>query len=436
MSSDERGGAFFGNKRQRRLALGLVAAGALVRIGLALLALRSPSSLRFPDDYLGIARGWIATGRLEEVVFPPLYPALCATAALVSNDWAVETIVALQLIFALATLLVAWRLAVTVDLPEPAPLVALGLVAFDPLLAISAPLVLSETTYVLLLLLSLLALVSGLERGSRGRIVFAGLGLAVAILTRSVGLVALPVFVGVALAASLSALRRTATVGLLLLGLAPPLLGWSARNFLSRGAFRPTAAAGLDFALLVVGPARDRVEGGSGQASTELWNDEVGVERLRKNPFEAEADYSKAALRWARQHPMEVARSIGVAQLRAIVAPWRSAWNRVVGLGAATPIANGGATLAAALRFATLLASIVGAIELFRKRRWRLLALLTGLPLLHLAATGGAAYGRFAVPAAPFLDLLAAVGFVVLYSRARSRASARTTPSGAGPSGA
>jgi len=397
-----------------------LAAGSFLRLLLAALALSAPAALQFPDDYLGIARRWIAAGRLDEAVFGPVYISICAAADLACGSGAVVAIVVLQALLAIATMLLIRPLVSALGLPRAAASASLVLVAIDPLLLVSAPTVLSETVYTFIFLAASVLLLRQRAAARPAAVFASGLLFGAAILTRSVGVVAAPVILALPFSFDARTRRRLFAAAALAAGILLPLTLWSARNARRYGAFRPTGSAGLNFALLVVGPAKSQSEGKPAEANPEVWNDLVDAERLRKNPLEAEGAYAHAAADWARKHPGALVRALVASQSRVWIAPWRAAWDRVVGHGSPTPASRAASLIAVVIRSAVTIAAIASLGILTRKRQWRLLALLGLIPLLHVAAAGSAAYGRFAVPVSPYVDCLAAISIAAIAARYRT----------------
>jgi 4-amino-4-deoxy-L-arabinose transferase-like glycosyltransferase len=389
--------------------------GGLLRLGVVLAALRDPSIPVKGDDYLALGRRLLESGQYDGTLFPPVYPALCASFVFLGGSAPLVAALAWQLMAGLVAIFLAARLASRFG-GERGGVVAAWLVAVDPLLVVGAGFVLSEDTYVALALGALLAFERGWGGGERLRgapLLLSGLLAGLATLTRSVGvLFLLALLLGALLLPGAARARRVVASGLLAAGFLAVLAPWSLRNLARWGDLRPTSSGSYNFAALVVGPARARVEGVRAEADLAVWAADLGPPRVGENPYEL-ADRARAiAFRWALSHPGAVAAEIGRSQLRLWASPGRSDFAALAGLsidrlpkGVVLPLVGWRILFAAAVAVAAFRLGFRGG------EPGRALLLLGGaIVALHALAAGSAGYGRFLRPIVPFAAILVAGG--------------------------
>lgn len=224
----------------RRLVAPLVAA-ALVRLGLlALVLVRfGAGALRRPDtnSYFEPGRNLLLHGRfmesgMAEIVRTPGYPVFLALASLAGP---IAAAIAQVLVSVLSVVLV-WRLANAVFRDRAIALLAAWLFAFEPLSITYSVLLLPETLFLAIWLLSLERLAQFLRGRQIGVLAAAGVWLAAATFVRPVTYY-LPVALAAGLAGVLARDKRLRwkAPAVLLVSVLPWLGAWQLRNRIETG---------------------------------------------------------------------------------------------------------------------------------------------------------------------------------------------------------
>ncbi len=418
---------------KRRLAAVLLIA-LLTRVAVLLYAEWRPARFDFPDSqrYVAVARN-IAAGRgpidCEQVRAgtDPVFPYLLSVAirlgatgtdAILRFGRLTNSVIGLASVVVLAA--VARR-----RFGESVAIVAALILAVDPILLFFNALVLTESLYILLLLLACLAIVhaasappvrAGLssarttptsadgslniaESATQSRRIAcslcAGALLGIGAATRSTGLF-MPLFLLPAVwlmtqARGTATRVRIATCMALLIGALAALSPTLVRNYRLFGQFVPVRTGGGASLLEALGPWAD---GSPGMDRIEYPPVSPGADEVARD-----ADYRDAALEWAARHP---ARSLQLAGRKLIrtwapvinAADFRSPWIAAVSLASVVPV----------YMFA------LAGIWLIRRRPADLLLLIAPaayFTLIHMVFVGSV---RYRVPAMPLIFILAAIG--------------------------
>jgi hypothetical protein len=223
-----------------RLA-GPVIAAAVVRLGLlAVLLVRSGSSLLVSTDtgsYLDPGRNLLLHGRfiadgVPDLFRTPGYPLFLAATSLAGLPFAAFV----QVILSLLSVVLFWKLGRAVFVDERIALGAAWIFAFEPIAVTYSVILLSETLFLTLLLLSLERLTEFL-RGHRLRVLAAaGVWLAAATFVRPVTYY-LPIALALGLFLVLARFPRLRwkAPAVLLLSVLPWLAAWQIRNWVETG---------------------------------------------------------------------------------------------------------------------------------------------------------------------------------------------------------
>ena len=435
-------------RAERRLA----AAALVVRAVFWLLLAAEPQRAYVGGDgrdYMGLAANLLAEGRLTlhsalplqaDYSRPPLYPGFLACIRAVSGPihLAPEIAVgAVQCALSVWTCLLAYRLARRIwPAARTGCALAAAWLALDPSVAVFGCLVMTETLFMVLWIAAAACLDEAFGRGERGtrlaHWLAACLLLALAALTRPIGQAAIAVAGACWLASGLRVrgpagrcpagrLAAGLMAGLVVFSL--PLLAWSLRN----------RAVGGPFALSDVGPFNFLLYtyqlDSPGATDEEIWRDAMAEAQaiLDRHPGDVGGAHAEMAARGRARllaDPGMLLRGTAVGLAETAVSP---AYELFPFLGLApecTPPIAGSAALRAALRAApaitswrlglmiwTASASALAAIALVRG--WRRLACTTLafvvlLALAHAALGALAGSGRFRVPIAPLIAVVAA----------------------------
>jgi hypothetical protein len=224
----------------RKLA-GPVIAAASVRLGLlAVVLVRSGTGALLRADtlsYLEPGRNLLLHGSFSEAGLPdiartPGYALFLALACLAGPIAAALA----QIVLSAFSVVLVWRLACAAFSDEPIALAAAWIFAFEPLSIIYSILLLSETLFLSLFLMSLIRQVEFLRGRGLSALAEAGLWLAAATFVRPVTYY-LPVALAVGLIVVLAHAkgRRWKAPAVLLLSVAPWLAAWQIRNRVETG---------------------------------------------------------------------------------------------------------------------------------------------------------------------------------------------------------
>lgn len=163
----------------------------LLAIKVAATLARGPVALEL--DALGYWRlsSLVMSGDLfmlaEPIAFrTPVYPYFLAIIRAISGPWALLWIAVIQGLLTLATLWIAGRIAVRITkLPRAMPLTLLAALPAISALTFAAA-VLTETLFIFLMMLNLLAVMDYAKYGTKGRAAWLGVTLAITLLTRPI----------------------------------------------------------------------------------------------------------------------------------------------------------------------------------------------------------------------------------------------------------
>ncbi|MEO8189934.1 MAG: hypothetical protein ABI682_06295 [Acidobacteriota bacterium] len=411
----------------RGLWLALLGFGIAVRVVLFLASSPEPSRrLYAPDsfDYARLAQN-LAAGHgfstdtappfRPNVLRTPVYPAVLA-AVLAAGGRLESAGVALGVLLSCAAVWLTWRAARLwlVD-PHPHPragLLSAALVAADLGAAAYANFLLTESLFVVLLLLAFASLApraTGSPSG-RGADLGAGLLLGAAILCR-------PIALGLPVALAIGRPLRGAAI--LLGGAALVVLPWVLRNQAAAGFFNVSSVADVNLFYHRGRAIRDAREGVEHEAPSEIpgSNDPARVRQMRNEGWRVilsnPVSYSRLTLlAWLRTFGPDNRPICLLLGVPSVPEPWWSAPRQEPSdaqwwwFAVAERIVEG----------ALLVLLYVLAARGWRGlsdpdgRRRRLFLAAAAVVLYFLAVSGPEYYGRFRVPIVPFLALMAEAG--------------------------
>jgi hypothetical protein len=364
-----------------------------------------PSLMVQSDNYLALAESWVSTGSPQFNNFGPSYIVLLIILNAISsalNISAFTLILLLQIILSAASVSIVYALF-SGYFESKKNLVFLGclLLALSPLRNIYTTAILTETFYIFLLVLFILILLRGLQTKSTGLLLFSALILSVATLTRGSALLLMALTFAVLF--YLTFIKKTQTVRHLLyfviISSSLPLM-WSYENHRLYGHFAPTSSGGYNFAALMVGPAKQKLEGAPRGANVDIW---LQGDEVFENGFE-QADYVKArALEFFRENRVLVVRENLVGYVRAMVGSAHAHANQLYGIAAIGWVGS----LMRLVLYATIFSYFLLGLT---SRRVRALFFVFGvLFVTHVVPAGAAGYSRFSLP----LDVFAYPVFFV-----------------------
>ncbi|MEP7132731.1 MAG: hypothetical protein ABI914_06170 [Acidobacteriota bacterium] len=401
--------------------LGLLVLGVAVRVALFLASSAEPSRrLYAPDsfDYARLAENLAAGHGFSTDTAPPFHPNVLRTpvypavlAAVLAAGGRLESAgVALGVLLSCAAVWLTRR-AARLWLFDPHPragLLSAALVAADLGAAAYANFLLTESLFVVLLLLAFASLApraAGSPSG-RGADFGAGLLLGAAILCR-------PIALGLPVALSIGRPLRGAAI---LLGAAAlVVLPWVLRNQAAAGIFNVSSVADVNLFYHRSRAIRDAQEGVEQEAPSEIsgTNDPARVRQMRNEGW-----------RVILSNPVSYARLTLIAWLRTF-GPDNRPMSLLLGIPSVPEPWWSPPRLksAAARLFATAERIVEGALLILlyalAARGWRrfsdpdrkrLLLTTAAVVLYFLAVSGPEYYGRFRVPIVPFLALMAEAG--------------------------
>jgi 4-amino-4-deoxy-L-arabinose transferase-like glycosyltransferase len=373
------------------IILALIARVAIVIYGLTV----RRSALISSDDYLGIGADWIASNQYPPLstYFPPFYPILCKWLIQLFGTAAITPLLGIHVIAGVVSVYIIYRIARHV-LGRNAAAVAGLFMAVDPLLLIHTPMVLSETIYVCLLLSVLYQLLIPDEMTFR-RACFLGVTLAIALLTRSVGVVIWPIVIYFWLQRGWAKDLLCITIGIVFVACLPV----AAINKVRYDHLAVSASARYNISALWVGPPKAASENFSYRANLSMWG--IGANDLGSSFAQADAALPPA-LEWTSRHPLLVTKGVchGVAAL--FLGPGLAYYEDIVGIWPA-----GYAVLGSCYRALLLAAAAFGAVIVWRRTRAGGF-LIVAVLVVHAVAPGAAGYSRYGVPCEPLEILLAA----------------------------
>lgn len=385
----------------------------------------------------------------------PIYPLYLGTVfGLVGHQpWAA---VLLQLVLGSLTPAFIYLLARELLLPHRAGFVAGLLVALDPVSAMGANRILTETLFTLLLVAGVWLVARHWRTLGPRWGVAAAVVLALAALTRPISqflpIALLPLY---AFAARRAGWRAVLGAAALFLAISLPLTySWAVRNYAATGLFTLSTISDTN---LIYYRARAVYAEVHRTSQDEAWARlEAQVNALAgptPTPAELVAAQRAVAVELLAGHPAETIEMLlkGVARIVADPGytitctlldrrstsfecfPGTSSMNEPGMVGAAlgrvtqmTPVQLGALAWSAVLLAVAYSGALVGAVALVRERRWLALALLLLLIGYFVGLAAGAeANSRFRVPALPFVALFAGHGVHTLLVMLRSRGVAR-----------
>lgn len=417
----------------RRWLACIVLAGLAARVAIVIYAERNPAAFDFPDShrYVRVAEN-IAAGHgpidhrgvlpgsdrnrpaLVRSGTDPAYPALLAIGRMLGFEAAEPDAPAGGLmrfgrianaLLGSASILLLWWLGRRLLGDDRAALIGAAVLAVDPITLYFTALVLTETSYLFLMLAALCAIATLDGRRPLARASIAGVCLGLGALARSSGLL-LPIVLLPFVWRGPDAVRsrRALVTGVYLFAFALVLTPTVARNHRLFGRFVPVRTGSGASLLEAWGPWAD---GGPGM-------DRIVYPAMPAGADEYELDQiaRKAALDWAMSHPGDVL---------------SLAWKKFARTWSITVNAAGyGGWHYAAIGWLTVApVYVLAALGVwFLRRRWRIVALLLApaayFTLLHVIWVGSV---RYRVPAMPGFFLLAAASACRLWVR---RAPGRT----------
>ena len=404
----------------------ILLAALVTRAGLFLVAL--PDERRFITSdalgYLALAHD-LRAGYLEPqsplfaagLSRTPVYPLFIA--AVLRFSGSVAGVVAAQIVLAIATVWVVYRLGRELLSDRAAALGAM-LLALDPASIIYTNQLQPEALFTALVTCAVLLWVRS-QATDDGRVAaVAGVCLGLAILTRPIALY-LPL---VLLALSCrSPRRRRLWAGLL----APVFLlagGWVARNAAVTGIPLLSTIQGVNLleyraAGAIAHESKVPLETARDQLRSRL----AQTLRPEANVGEVSRAQSRLAFEVLREHPRGWIMITADGALRLLAGTGQTALSRISGNDSPAAARNAWTTAAALVLMLAaavpLLGALAGVVALWRDGRRGAVGLLLGVAAYFvLMAAGPEANTRFRVPAAPFLGLLAGAGVVAALARA------------------
>lgn len=356
-----------------------------------------------PDSYMVMAEAWERTGVHQYPVYPPIYPYLCLLARRLAGPLHAYTIMLLlNVVAGTVSVALAYKVAQQIGLSPRQAFIASALLALEPLNVVITGFVLSETLYVMMLLL---ALHLTLAAGRPVQWAVSGLAWGINSLVRGIGSFAMA---GSAIYVLLRK-RKTSALAILVLCTALPLLVWSGYNYHHYGFFAPGTTVTFNLAVAWAGIAKHRAQNtwmGGGMIE---WKEQMGKDWHEPNPFRKAQKAALIATRWMLHHPADVAKALLISIAYFWAGVMHGAWRVVLG-----PL-YGPTSLAVILITRSLynaLGLIGVVVGLKRRQPWVLLPVI--MILCHEIPVGCAGEGRYAVPATVFVCMLAAGGIQAL----------------------
>jgi hypothetical protein len=421
-------------ERRELVALAvIVAVGVALRIAWCVYAARPPVGLHDPGFYrlygeqLASGNGYRLPDGSPTAYYPVGYPLALAAGFLVTPiDWQTGVVAVLNVLWqALAIVVVhaITRRVVGRGAGPAGPLVAAGAVALWPNLVLHTAIPLSESLFVLLVLVAVLLLVSGpwpARRFETARLVGIGLALGAATLVRPVSVpVVVAVFV-LWLLAGFGWRRALAHIAVVTGVLVVTLVPWVVRNAIVMDAAVVSTNTGDNLCM-------SRRVGGSGSFEFPNFRCNSGpFDDLPRPAYEVERDEQgrRLAFEFVREHPVEELRLV----VRRAVATFESDDDAVAAIESygddvflSDGVRTGLKAVANAWYVVAGLTGAAGLVVLAVRRRPPGLAVV--LVALALGSAPLAAFGdvRFKVPVLPFLAIgVGVVADALLLRRARA----------------
>ena len=404
----------------------ILLAALITRAGLFLVAL--PDAHRFftsdAEGYVALARD-LRAGYLQPesplfaagLLRTPGYPLFVAVVLRLTGS--VAAVVAIQILLAVATVLVVYLLGREL-LSNRAAAIGAMVLALDPASVIYTNQLQPEALFTALVTCAMLAWVRAQAKGSVRGAAVAGLCLGLAILIRPIALY-LPL---VLLAWSFRSLARNRLwAGLL----APVFLlagGWIARNAAVTGVPLLSTIQGVNLLEYRAAGALAHESAVTLEAARDELRARLAPRVLTAaNPAEVSRAQTLLAFEVLREHPRGWIMTTADGAFRLLAGTGQTALSRISGndgLG----VARGPWPMVTALVLtfavaAPLLGALAGVVALWRDGRRPAVTLLVGMAAYFvLIPAGPEANTRFRVPAEPFLGLLAGAGVVAAIERA------------------
>lgn len=453
------------------LALILLEA-VLIRLGLYLYVSPKPLKLFTPDSF---GYDQLATNILRYGVFSagsqppftpdlertPAYPAMIA-AVYAAAGHSPEAVILLQMLLAALTVGLTFCLARRIGVSNWVALLAAGLVAAEPVSAMTSDLLLTETLFTLLLAAGTLLLLLYWRSSQLCWLLLSAVILGLAALTRPVSqflpIAILPVVVAMG---RYMGWRRATLAALLFLGVSMGITySWALRNYQAGGLFTLSTVADTNLVYYRAREVQADVDGTSQEDA--LHKLEARVAQLAASGGASAAERGalerQVALDIFRRYPAQTFAMLAKGAARIFVDPGfsttcilldRSSTSMECFQGQAT-MDEPGVLGKVVGRFtqmnrlqqviliwsilisaAIYLGATFGEFLLLRERKWLpALLLIVVVGYLVIVSAGAEAYSRFRIPIVPFLSVLAAVGLGGIWGQLlktpgeRSRASA------------
>lgn len=361
--------------------------------------------------YEGHGLSW-ANGQATSIR-PPLYPAFLASVWTIAGVRSLVAVRIVQMVLALATVWLVYRLGTGMFDARTGALAALGVALYPSLLFANATL-LTETLFTLLLVLTMWLCHLALRDGSWAKIALAGACCGLAALTRSVLWPFPLVGWAVVIAASPGSWRRRVALGAMFCAChALVLTPWAVRNTRLQGGFVVVDTMG-GFNLWMANSdatPTDRIWAAVGQGGEERMAEALAAAFPGRRPTEGEKDRwgREAAFRFMIDHPaLTFNRS-----LRKFADFWGLDRELLAGItqGLYSPPLFLGLPMGAAVILAypaTMVLAAIG-IWLTRKGAWPT-HLMIGTLILFVCAIHTLVFGhsRYRLPLMPFMLIYAA----------------------------
>jgi 4-amino-4-deoxy-L-arabinose transferase-like glycosyltransferase len=396
-----------------------------LRLIIVACAVRDPQIPIEPDHYLKIGHNIIAQNFYDFEVFPPIYVMLCGFMSFFLGAHAILTMLILQAILGTITVYFLMQISDLVFKNKNAT-VAVGIIsALDPTLILQTGFILTETLYVFLISALLFLFLKTIYRSGYAKsqllLNFAGCGmfLGLAVMTRSVGIVLLPVLLFTLIVIFLERGKSLLPAVVLFLSFQATIAPWCLRNYVQWGSYAVSSSGPQNFAALFVGVAKMRAENKPLIASFDAWElDHPLTPDEIKNPFTFASAYSLQAKKWLGEHPIDFAKGFIVGQLNLFFGPYQSGWAQI--LYGPDEIAKPLPKLALAglifWRIFVALFTFLGARKFLavykdKQKRNSFLLICLGIIAAHAAAVGSGGNARFLMPAIPIMSLISGLGF-------------------------
>jgi 4-amino-4-deoxy-L-arabinose transferase-like glycosyltransferase len=369
-----------------------------------------------------------------DTVRTPVYPAFLATVYALVGHYPAAALAAQIVIASLAsglTYLIARELGLSTRRATIAGLA----VALEPVSALMANVVLTDTFFATWLLTGLWALVRWNRTRSWKWLIVAAIGMGIAALTRPVGqylpvALLVPIVVMTRRCSPRIPWRRVVTICLVFVMLSTGIMaGWSYRNYQERGIFTISTIGTTNLLYWRAADVYARAEGITLWQARERLESEVSDEVADQELGFAEkvALEQSRAVAILRAHPTLVLKQMMAGVARLMFGPGQTPACLMLCASPDDP-ACAEVNLGAMMRSMTLapqlavvwsvlllgavyLSATVGILSLLRQREWPILALLLMVAVYFIGVSAGAdAYSRMRIPFFPLLAILCGFG--------------------------